>query len=87
MLMAGLAPEEIVVVGECTTQWQRFGPVIETEVAAGVLFGQPPRIRPAEGNMARLRGSVALVLQNHFGASANADEAEIAGPARKLARS
>ena len=87
MLMAGLAPEEIVVVGECTTQWQRFGPVIETEVAAGVLFGQPPRIRPAEGNMARLRGSVALVLQNHFGASANADEAEIAGPARKFARS
>src|SRR5215470_4038488 len=70
MLVAGLAPEEIVVVGECTTQWARFGPIVASEVERGVLFGKPPRIRPAEGNMARLRGTVALVLQKHFGASA-----------------
>jgi predicted NBD/HSP70 family sugar kinase len=69
MLVTGLAPEEIVVVGECTTQWHRFGPVIEADLAAGVLFGKPPRVRPAEGTTARLRGSVALVLQNHFGAA------------------
>lgn len=70
MLVAGLAPEEIVVVGECTTQWARFAPIVEAEVKNGMLFGKPPRIRPAEGNMARLRGTVALVLQKHFGASA-----------------
>jgi len=70
MLVAGLAPEEIVVVGECTAQWARLAPLVEAEVASGVLFGKPPRIRPAEGNMARLRGTVALVLQKHFGASA-----------------
>ena len=70
MLVAGLAPEEIVVVGECTTQWARFAPIVEAEVKSGVLFGKPPRIRPAEGNMARLRGTIALVLQKHFGASA-----------------
>jgi len=74
MLVAGLAPSEIVVVGECTAQWERFGPIIEAEVAAGILFGKPPRIRPAEGSMARLRGTVALVLQKHFGPSANVEE-------------
>ena len=70
MIVAGLAPEEIVVVGELTRQWQRFGPVIQAEVAAGALVGNPPRVRPAEGSMARLRGTVALVLQKHFGRTA-----------------
>jgi predicted NBD/HSP70 family sugar kinase len=76
MLMAGLAPLEIVVVGECTSHWHRFGPAIESEVGSAVLFGKAPRIRPAEGSMARLRGSVALVLQKHFGASARLAEAK-----------
>ena len=76
MIVAGLAPEQIVVVGEFTRQWHRFGPVIEAELAAGVLVGKPPRVRPAEGEMARLRGSVALVLQKHFGPSAGAVEQE-----------
>jgi predicted NBD/HSP70 family sugar kinase len=67
MIVAGLAPEEIVVVGEFTRQWQRLGPVIQAEVAAGALVGNPPRVRPAEGSMARLRGTVALVLKKHFG--------------------
>jgi hypothetical protein len=67
MVVGGLAPEEIVFVGEFTRQWHRFGPVIEKAVAASVLIGKPPRVRPAEGNMARLRGTVALVLQKHFG--------------------
>lgn len=70
MIMTALAPQEIVVVGELTRQWQRFGPVIEGELAAGVLVGKPPRVRPAEGSMARLRGTVALVLQKYFGSAA-----------------
>lgn len=67
MLVAGLAPEEIVLVGDFTRMWPRFGPVIEAEVEGGVLVGKPPKVRPAEGKLARLRGTVALVLQNHFG--------------------
>jgi len=67
MVVGGLAPEEIVFVGEFTRQWHRFGPVIEKAVADRVLIGKPPRVRPAEGSMARLRGTVALVLQKHFG--------------------
>ncbi len=74
MIVTGLAPEEIVVVGELTRQWAKFGPAIEAEVRAAVLVGNPPRVRPAEGNMARLRGTVALVLQKHFGPSARSLE-------------
>lgn len=70
MIVAGLAPERIVVVGDLTRSWHRFGPVIEAEVQAQVLPGGcPPRLIPAhEDGMARLRGTVALVLQKHFGA-------------------
>jgi predicted NBD/HSP70 family sugar kinase len=68
MIVAGLAPEEIVVVGEFAGQWQRFGRVIEIEVSAATLVGNPPRVRPADNpSLARLRGTVALVLKRHFG--------------------
>jgi predicted NBD/HSP70 family sugar kinase len=71
-IIAGLAPEEIVFAGEFTRMWKRLGPVIETEVAAAMLVGAPPKVRPAaaEPSNARLRGAVALVLQKHFGPSA-----------------
>jgi predicted NBD/HSP70 family sugar kinase len=69
MIVAGLAPERIIVIGDLTRAWQRFGPVIEAEVQAQVLPGGcAPRVIPAhEDGMARLRGTVALVLQKHFG--------------------
>src|SRR5207249_4525936 len=76
MIVTGLAPEEIVVVGELTRQWRRFGSLIEKEVGMGFLAGRPPRVRPVEGEMARLRGTVALVLQKRFGPSAGAREKE-----------
>jgi predicted NBD/HSP70 family sugar kinase len=70
MIVAGLAPERIVVVGDLTRSWHRFGSVIEAEVQAQVLPGGcAPRLVPAyEDGMARLRGTVALVLQKHFSA-------------------
>jgi predicted NBD/HSP70 family sugar kinase len=68
MVVAGLDPEEILVVGDLTRSWNRFGPVIAVEVQSQVLAGgRAPRIVPVhEGGMARLRGTVALVLQKHF---------------------
>jgi predicted NBD/HSP70 family sugar kinase len=68
MVVAGLAPERIVVVGDLTKSWKRFGPIIEAEVRAQALAGGcPPSVMPAgEDGMARLRGTVALVLQKHF---------------------
>lgn len=68
LIVAGLAPERIVVVGDLTRSWHRFGAIIEAAVQAQVLpGGSAPRIVPAyEDGMARLRGTVALVLQKHF---------------------
>ena len=70
MIVAGLAPERIVVVGDVTRAWPRFGPVMEAEVQAQVLPGSSaPCVIPAhEDGMARLRGTIALVLQKHFSA-------------------
>ena len=69
MVVAGLAPERIIIVGDLTRSWHRFGPVIESEVQAQVLPGGcVPKVIPAyEDGMARLRGTVALVLQKDFG--------------------
>jgi len=69
MIVAGLAPERIIVVGDLTRSWHRYGPVIETEVQRQVLPGGcPPLLVPAhEDGRARLRGTIALVLQKHYG--------------------
>ncbi len=73
MVVAGLAPERIIIVGDLTRSWHRFGPVIESEVQAQVLPGGcVPKVMPAyEDGMARLRGTVALVLQKDFGTLAS----------------
>lgn len=69
MIVAGLAPERIIFIGDLTRSWDRFGPRIEAEVSAQVLpGGTAPNLIPAhEDGMARLRGTIALVLQKHFG--------------------
>jgi predicted NBD/HSP70 family sugar kinase len=67
-IVAALSPERIVVIGDLTRAWSRFGPVIEAEVQAQVLPGGcVPTVVPTHGDgMARLRGTIALVLQKHF---------------------
>jgi predicted NBD/HSP70 family sugar kinase len=71
MVIAALSPEEIVFVGEFTRMWNHMGPVIERAVKQSVLIGNPPSVRPAaaEPSVARLRGTVAMVLQEHFGSA------------------
>jgi predicted NBD/HSP70 family sugar kinase len=73
MLVAGLAPDVIVVVGNIVRAWDRVGPIVtdvvrqrssthaDTRIMAGGLVPQP-----------RLRGIIALVLQKHFGAPTTA---------------
>jgi predicted NBD/HSP70 family sugar kinase len=69
LIVAALDPERILVIGDLTRCWQRFGPVIESQIEQQVLPGaKAPVLTPLhEGGMARLRGTVALVLQKHFG--------------------
>jgi len=62
MIASALAPSEIVVVGDITTIWRIAGPLIEAEMLRHPL-AKVPRLRPAqEGNKARLRSAVALVM-------------------------
>jgi predicted NBD/HSP70 family sugar kinase len=70
MIVAGLDPEQILVIGDLTRSWQRMGPIIDAEVRAQALTGGvSPRLVPVhEGGMARLRGAIAMVLQKHFAA-------------------
>ncbi|CAN5673847.1 xylose repressor [soil metagenome] len=69
MLVTGLAPGLILVVGEATRAWSTIGPAIE-QSARERISGPLPRILPAgDGEEARLRGAVALVLRKQFGAA------------------
>lgn len=73
MIVAALAPEAIVFVGEFTAAWDRFYPAIESEVKAQNISGRSIAfIAAQDGATARLRGTVALVLQKHFGAPVSA---------------
>jgi predicted NBD/HSP70 family sugar kinase len=62
MIAYALAPSEIIVVGDITSAWHLFGPKIEEELKRNAI-AKPPRLRPSfEGNTARLRSAVALVM-------------------------
>lgn len=64
MIIAGISPSTILIAGDLTSAWHRFGPVIEKEATGLTLAGSPPLIRPThEGEIARLRGAAALVFQ------------------------
>lgn len=69
MLVSGLAPDVIVVVGEVTRAWELVGPQISQAVAECSYTHASTRIAASgPASLPRLRGIVALVLQKHFGA-------------------
>jgi predicted NBD/HSP70 family sugar kinase len=66
MIASALAPGEIVVVGDITTIWHLIGQQIESEMRRNPLV-RVPKVRPAqEGNKARLRSGVALVMNENL---------------------
>jgi len=68
-LITGLAPQVVVVVGEVTAAWDRIGPIVERVVRERSLPAVDTRIVPTDAaTQPRLRGAVALVVQQHFGA-------------------
>ncbi|HZS53086.1 MAG TPA: ROK family transcriptional regulator [Bryobacteraceae bacterium] len=70
MIIAGLDPEAILFVGDFTSAWARFEPRIKSEIQEQKLSTLPVALIPArDGELTRLRGSVALVLYKHFGVS------------------
>jgi len=66
MIASALAPGEIVVVGDITTIWPMIGLLVEAEMRRNPL-ACVPKIRPAqEGNKARLRSAIALVMNENL---------------------
>jgi predicted NBD/HSP70 family sugar kinase len=62
IIASALAPSEIVVVGEVTMAWYLFSPSVQAEINLNRM-AHTPKVRPSlEGNTARLRSAVALVM-------------------------
>ncbi len=73
MLVTGLAPDVIVIVGELTRIWHQVAPIIEKTIKSRTFTHTAPRIFPTDPTSdPRLRGTIALVLQKHFGAPVTA---------------
>jgi predicted NBD/HSP70 family sugar kinase len=69
LLVTGLAPDVIVVVGEVTGVWNQVGPIIQETVQRRLFTHASTRIVPTDPlAQPRLRGAIALMLQKHFGA-------------------
>lgn len=65
LITAALSPGMILIAGDITSAWHRYGKIIEKMVAELSLGDSPPRILPThEGDLARLRGAAALVFQH-----------------------
>jgi len=68
MTVAGMAPDVVVIVGEVTRAWSQVGPIIDEVIAKRLSMGTRTRIVATNPDaQPRLRGTIALVLQKHFG--------------------
>jgi predicted NBD/HSP70 family sugar kinase len=66
MITAALSPELILITGEITSCWSKFGPIVQKEMEGMMLAGPPPRLATAgDGFLARLSGGAAILLQRH----------------------
>ncbi len=68
MLVTGLAPDLIVLVGEVTRVWERIEPIINEVIQQRSFTHAATRvIASGPAPLPRLRGIIALVLQKRFG--------------------
>jgi hypothetical protein len=74
MIVCALAPDEIVVVGELTRLWRTALPLIEEGLGAFPVIGVPKIRVPHEPERARLRGAVALIINERCWMMHAADE-------------
>lgn len=70
VLIVGLAPRQIVLIGEITRAWDIIYPIINRVI--GERFPSSPKltqiVAAEDAKQPRLRGAIALILQKHFGA-------------------
>jgi predicted NBD/HSP70 family sugar kinase len=62
MIISGLDPKEVVIVGDVNSAWHLLEPVIDAEMRRNSLAKPPLLRRTNHSNSARLRGAVALIL-------------------------
>lgn len=68
LVTTALAPEIILITGDLAATWARFGPIVQAELEATMLAGPAPRLGvTSDGELSRLRGAAAVVLQRHSG--------------------
>jgi predicted NBD/HSP70 family sugar kinase len=68
LIATALSPDMILLTGDLTLSWPKFGPIVEAELNNGMLAGTAPRlVVTTDAELARLRGAAALVLQRHSG--------------------
>ncbi|GGG83157.1 xylose repressor [Edaphobacter dinghuensis] len=68
LITAALSPDLILITGDLTTSWARFGPIVQAELDSTMLAGSSPRLMVTnDGELSRLRGGAAVVLQRHSG--------------------
>jgi predicted NBD/HSP70 family sugar kinase len=69
VLVTGLAPDVIVLIGEVTRLWNRVGPIIDQVIKERSFTHAATQVVPTDpATQPRLRGTIPLVLQKHFGA-------------------
>jgi predicted NBD/HSP70 family sugar kinase len=69
MLVTGLAPDVLVVVGEVTRAWSKVGPWVDAALKRRSSHHTHTRIVVTDpDSQPRLQGSIAMVLQKHFSA-------------------
>lgn len=67
ILVTGLAPEAVVVVGDVTRVWDRVWPVANKAIQQRSFTHASTKILPTNpDNLPRLRGAIALVAQKNF---------------------
>lgn len=62
MIVLALAPTDIIIVGEIAGLWNLAGPIVECELRKFPMISMPALRVPVEPERARLRGAVALIM-------------------------
>jgi predicted NBD/HSP70 family sugar kinase len=68
MIVAGLAPEAVIVIGKAASLWRQFHPIIEAEVNTLRFSTLPPVLLAVhDETKAQMQGMIALLFQKNFG--------------------
>jgi len=87
ILAVGLAPEVIIIVGDCTALWPRIRPLLESQLIAKSITPYTPSLVAAmDGDAARLRGAAALVLHKVLFGQTDFATQSVRGSARAISK-